>query len=68
MSEISQKFPIHQGVRQVAVLSTHDCKLDLVTIQGNLTGEQCISDVLYPVFAPPSFRQPPTSYKACVYG
>jgi hypothetical protein len=52
MGEISQKFPIHQGVRQGAVLSTHDCKLDLVTIQGNLTGDQCISDVLYPVVAP----------------
>jgi transposase len=45
----------------------HDCKLDLVTIQGNLTGDQYIRDVLQPVVCPP-FRQPPTSYKACVYG
>ena len=59
MGEISQKFPINQGVRQSAVLSTHDCKLDLVTIQGNLTGEQCISDVLYPVVAPPHFDNHP---------
>jgi hypothetical protein len=26
-----------------------DCKLDLVTIQGNLTGDQYIRDVLQPV-------------------
>jgi hypothetical protein len=45
----------------------HDCKLDLVTIQGNLTGDQYIRDVLQPIVVPP-FRQPPTSYKACVYG
>jgi transposase len=28
---------------------SHDCKLDLVTIQGNLTGDQYIRDVLQPV-------------------
>jgi transposase len=28
---------------------SHDCKLDLVTIQGNLTGDQCFRDVLQPV-------------------
>ena len=28
---------------------SHDCKLDLVTIQGNLTGHQYIRDVLQPV-------------------
>jgi hypothetical protein len=27
----------------------HDCKLDLVTIQGNLTGDQYIRDILQPV-------------------
>ena len=27
---------------------SHDCKLDLVTIQGNLTGDQYIRDVLQP--------------------
>jgi transposase len=31
---------------------SHDCKLDLVTIQGNLTGDQYIRDVLQPVVAP----------------
>jgi hypothetical protein len=33
----------------------HDCKLDLITMQGNLTGDQYIKDIL----------QPPTSYKVC---
>ena len=28
---------------------SHDCKLDLVTIQGNLTSDQYIRDVLQPV-------------------
>jgi hypothetical protein len=28
---------------------SHDCKLDLVTMQGNLTGDQYIRDVLQPV-------------------
>jgi hypothetical protein len=47
---------------------SRDCKLDLVTIQGNLTGDQYryIRDVLQPFVVP--FRQPPTSYKACIYG
>ena len=31
---------------------SHDCKLDLVIIQGNLTGDQYISDVLQPVVVP----------------
>ena len=31
---------------------SHDCKLDLVTIQGNLTGDQYIRDVLQPVVDP----------------
>jgi hypothetical protein len=31
---------------------THDCKLDLVTIQGNLTGDQYIRDVLQLVVVP----------------
>ena len=31
---------------------SHDCKLDLVTIQGNLTGDQYISDGLQPVVVP----------------
>jgi hypothetical protein len=28
---------------------SHDCKLDLVTIQGNLTGDQYTRNVLQPV-------------------
>jgi transposase len=31
---------------------SHDCKQDLVTIQGNLTGDQYIRDVLQPVVVP----------------
>jgi transposase len=31
---------------------SQDCKLDLVTIQGNLIGDQYISDVLQPVVVP----------------
>ena len=31
---------------------SHDCKLDLVTIQGNLSGDQYIRDVLQPVVVP----------------
>ena len=31
---------------------SHDCKLDLVTIQGNLTGDQYIRHVLQPVVVP----------------
>ena len=31
---------------------SHDCKLDLVTIPGNLTGDQYIRDVLQPVVDP----------------
>ena len=31
---------------------SRDCKMDLVTIQGNLTGEQYIRDVLQPVVIP----------------
>jgi hypothetical protein len=39
----------------------------IVIIQGNLTGDQYIRDFLQPVVVTP-FRQPPTSYKTCVYG
>ena len=31
---------------------SHDCKLDLVTIQGNLTGDQYIRDVIQPIVVP----------------
>jgi hypothetical protein len=31
---------------------SHDCKLDLISIQGNLTGDQYIRDVFQPVVVP----------------
>ena len=66
---IQPTVPYGGGSVMVWGCISHDCKLDLVTIQGNLTGDQYIRDVLQPVVAPPPpFRQPPTSYKACVYG
>ena len=52
----------------VWVCISHDCKLDLVTIQGTLTGDQYIRDVLQPVAVCHAFRKPHTSYKACVCG
>ena len=36
----------------MGVYISHDCKLDLVTIQGNLTGYQYIRGVLQPVVVP----------------
>jgi transposase len=45
---------VHYGGCSVMVWGciSHDCKLDLVTIQGNLTGNQYIRDVLQPVVVP----------------
>jgi transposase len=37
---------------------SHDCKLDLVTIQGNITGDQYIRDALQPVVVPYFDSQP----------
>jgi hypothetical protein len=37
---------------------SHDCKLDLVTIQGNLTGDKYIRDVLQPVVVPHLYNHP----------
>jgi hypothetical protein len=64
---IQPTVPCGGGSVMVWGCISHDCKLDLVTIQGSLTGDQYIRDVLQPVVVPP-IRQPPTSYKACVYG
>jgi transposase len=36
----------------VWVCISHECKLDLITIQGNLTGDQYVRDVLQPVVVP----------------
>jgi hypothetical protein len=41
--------PKYEGSIMVWWCISHDCKLDLVTIQGNLTGDQYIRDVLQPV-------------------
>ena len=40
---------------------SHDCKLDLVTIQGNLTCDQYIRDVLQPVVVPHFDNHPLTT-------
>jgi hypothetical protein len=45
----------------VPTVDVHDCKLDLVTIQGNLTGDQYIRDVLQPVVAPHFDNHPLTT-------
>ena len=44
--------PYGEGSVMVWGCISHDCKQDLVTIQGNLTGDQCIRDVLKPVVVP----------------
>ena len=45
---------------------SHDCKLDLVTIQGNLTGDQYIRDVLQPVVVP-HFDNQPLATRPCLW-
>ena len=49
---IQPTFPYGGGSVVVWGYISHDCKLDLVTIQGNLTGDQYIRDVLQPVVVP----------------
>ena len=39
----------YEGSVMVWRCISHDCKLDLVAMQGNLTGDQYIRDVLQPV-------------------
>jgi hypothetical protein len=46
---IQPTVPYGGGSVMVWRCISHDCKLDLVTIQGNLTGDQYIRDVLQPV-------------------
>jgi hypothetical protein len=43
---------------------SHDCKLDLVTIRENLTGDQNTRDILQPVVVPHFAKHP----LACIYG
>jgi hypothetical protein len=49
---IQSTVPYGGGSVMVWRCISHDCKLDLVTIQGNLTGDQYIRDVLQPVVVP----------------
>ena len=49
---IQPTVPYGRGSIMVWGCISHDCKLDLVTIQGNLTGDQYIRDVLQPVVVP----------------
>ena len=46
---IQPTVPYGGGSVKVWGCISHDCKLDLVTIQGNLTGDQYTRDVLQPV-------------------
>ena len=46
---IQPTVPYGGGSVMVWGCISHDCKLDLVSIQGNLTGDQYIRDVLQPV-------------------
>ena len=64
---IQPTVPYGGGSVMVWGCISHNCKLKLVTIQGNLTGDQYIRRRLATSCCPP-FQQPPTSYKACVYG
>jgi transposase len=49
---IQPTVPYGGGSVMVWRCISHDCKLDLVTIQGNLTGDQYIRDILQPVVIP----------------
>ena len=49
---IQSTVPYGGGSVMVWGCISHDCKLDLVTIQSNLTGDQYIRDVLQPVAVP----------------
>ena len=49
---IQPTVPYGGGSVMVWGCISHDCKLDLITIQGNLTGDQYIRDVLQPVVVP----------------
>jgi transposase len=49
---IQPTVPYGGGSVMVWGCISHDCKLDLITIQGNLSGDQYIRDVLQPVVVP----------------
>jgi hypothetical protein len=50
--EYPANCPLRWGLSNGLGCISHDCKLDLVTIQGNLTGDQYIRDVFQPVVVP----------------
>ena len=52
LRNIQLDVPYGGGSVMVWECISHDCKLDLVTIQGNLAGDQYIRDVLQPVVVP----------------
>jgi hypothetical protein len=56
---IQPTVPYGGGSVMVWECISYDCKLDLVTIQGNLTGDQYIRDVLQPVVVPHFDNHPP---------
>jgi hypothetical protein len=58
---IQPTFPYGGGSVMVRGCISHDCKLDLITIQGNLTGDQYIRDVLQPVVVPHFDNHPQAS-------
>jgi hypothetical protein len=51
-TNIQPTVPYGGGSVMVWGCISHDCKLDLVTIQGNPTGDQYMRDVLQPVVVP----------------
>jgi hypothetical protein len=60
---IQPTVPYGGGSVMVWGCISHDCKLDLVTIQGNLTGDQYIRDVLQP-FVVPHFDNHPLATRS----
>jgi hypothetical protein len=63
---IQPTVPYGEGSVMVWWCISHDCKLDLVTIQGNLTGDQYIREVIQPVVVP-HFDNHPLSTRHVIY-
>ena len=58
---IQPTVPYSGGSVMIWGCISHDCKLDLVTIRGNLTDDQYIRDVLQPVVVPHFDNHPLTA-------
>ena len=58
---IQPTVPYSGGSVMIWGCISHDCKLDLVTIRGNLTDDQQIRDVLQPVIVPHFDNHPLTA-------